>query len=217
MPAPLTSDLARRGAIRLLIAAGLFASGLAFLAEPTAFVLHQTASSLRGVLTDPLVSLFFLGFGAWWWRGGQAAGEVLLDCGPFRYRGLCHVAIAAGLVATFAGGMSTGWSATTETMRLLALPVGFGMYALTWATGRLEVREAGLWLYIELLPWSRIASCRWSDGCTLLVQTKPRFLPGRQFQLQIPPGHEQVLDALLKEKVLAAQPGEKWPVVDPDF
>jgi hypothetical protein len=32
------------------------------------------------------VGLFFLSFGAWWWRSGQAAGDVLLDCGPAPYQ-----------------------------------------------------------------------------------------------------------------------------------
>jgi hypothetical protein len=93
-----------------------------------------------------------LSFGAWWWRGGQAAADVLLDCCPWPYQGLCHFIIGLWLFGAFAGGMSTGWSATTETMRVLALPIGFGMYTLIWATGRLQVREAGLWLYMELLP-----------------------------------------------------------------
>jgi hypothetical protein len=217
MPAPLTSNLAQRGAIRLLIVAVLFVSGLAFLAEPTAFLLHRSASWFPGVLADTFVSLFFLSFGVWWWGGGQAAGDVLLDCGPAPYRGVWRFTIGLCLFHVFVGGMSTGWSATTETIRVLAFPVGFGTYCLIMATGRLQVREAGLWCYMELLPWSRIATCRWSDECTLVVQRKPRFLPGWQLQFHIPLEHKQVLAALLKEKVLAAQLKEKWAVVDPDY
>jgi hypothetical protein len=217
MAAQLMSALAQRSAIRLLIAALLFASALAFLAEATAFILHRSASWLPGVLADTFVGLFFLSFGAWWWHGGQAAGDVLLDCGPVLYRGVWRFTTGLCLFQVFVGGMSTGWSATTETIRVLAFPVGFGTYSLILATGRLQVREAGLWLYMELLPWSRIATCRWSDECTLLVQRKPRLLPGWQLQLHIPLEHKQVVAALLKEKVLAAQLKEKWPVVDPDF
>jgi hypothetical protein len=169
------------------------------------------------VLGDSFAGLFFLSFGAWWWRGGQAAGGVLLDCGPAPYRGLGRFAFGLFLFAAFAGGMSTGWSATAETMRVLALPIGFGMYSLIWATGRLQVREAGLWLSMELLPWRLIKTGRWSHECTLLVQRKPRLLPGWQSGLPVPLEHKQALAALLKEKVLAPQLKEKWAVVDPEF
>jgi hypothetical protein len=219
MPAGSTPDLTQRGAIRLLIAAVLLASALALLAGPTLFVLHRPTRPtwIPGVLGDAIAGLFLLSFGAWWWRGGQVAGDVLLDFGPVPYRGLGWFAFGLFLFAALAGGMSTGWSATTETMRVLAFPIGFGMYSLIWATGRLQVREAGLWLYMELLPWSRIKTCRWSDECTLLVQRKPRLLPGWKSGLQIPLEHKPILAALLKEKVLAAQLKEKRPVVDPDF
>ena len=55
------------------------------------------------------------------------------------------------------------------------LGTSFGIYWLIMASGRLQIREAGLWQYWALLRWDKIDSVRWSGDSTLMVQAKTYF------------------------------------------
>src|SRR5262249_15646893 len=60
------------------------------------------------------------------------------------------------------------------------------------ATGRLQIRESGIWLYDRLVPWDRIRSSR-CDGSTLSLELTG-FPP--KASLSVPSDHRQAFDAL---------------------
>ena len=117
-----------------------------------------------------LIFLLFLGT---WLYGLNSRGRVLLDCGPHPARVLFLINAALFLVIGlgFAGSSSSKFIA-------MASPVfgtSFGIYWLIMASGRLQIREAGLWQYWALLRWDKIDSVRWSGDSTLMVQAKTYF------------------------------------------
>jgi len=75
----------------------------------------------------------------------------------------------------------------------------FGMLAacyLIMATGRLQVREKGIWQYWRLLRWGKIGSYRWANDRILVVEAKgPLSL--LQGALRFPPEQKQAVDELL--------------------
>ena len=80
--------------------------------------------------------------------------------------------------------------------------VSFGVYWLIMATGRLQIREGGLWQYWALLRWDKIESLRWSGDSTLLVKAKSRLpLLGRG-ALPVPPEQKQAINELLQKHCL---------------
>jgi len=92
-----------------------------------------------------------------------AAGEVGLDAGPSPNR---RPQIAAGLVCLLlggggAGGLVKGYDHFQFALTL-AGAVG-ALAALNHAAGHLQIRENGIWLFSDLIPWERVVSHRWSD------------------------------------------------------
>ena len=78
-------------------------------------------------------------------------------------------------------------------------PVGFWV---VMATGRLQVRENGLWQYWGLLRWDRLASYHWADDATLILRGRGplNFLQGA---LPVPPEHQAEVKALLAKNAPA--------------
>jgi hypothetical protein len=140
-----------------------------------------------------VVLIAFLGT---WWHGRIAAGRVLLECGPhpmrrtFLLQGIFVLALVVLLQAI------TGFNVFGIEFAVFAL--SFGGYWLIMATGRLQVREHGIWQYWRLLRWDAIGSHRWTNDSTLFVQ--PKGYLGLSGALPVPPEHRQAVEEFFAER-----------------
>jgi len=144
-------------------------------------------------------SLAWLVFLVTWFRGRMAAGVVLLDCGPHPVWWLFLTEAILFLFLGLTGSFAPLSVPRANAIAGPALTVSFTVYWLIMATGRLQVRESGIWQYWSLLRWGKIASYEWANDSTLLVRTKGPFSWFRG-ALPIPPEHKQAVEDFLTNR-----------------
>ena len=173
----------------------------------------KTIGESFGIAFALLFGVVFVWFLAGWLYGRQAAGQVLLDCGPHPSRRLFLLnAVPALVVGLIAGGSVIGSVSEVLWVKvfwiaILVLTVSSGVDGLIMAGGRLQVRENGVWQYCGLLRWSKIKSYQWANDGTWLVRVKGfSFL--RRGALPVPPEYKDAFDQLL-QKHCAAEAGER--------
>lgn len=128
-------------------------------------------------------------------RDYRRRGRLILDCGPhptrwlFLLEGLIFLAVAA---RTASGQVPAG----PFRVALPALTAASGLLFLVFSTGRLQVREGGIWQYWGLLEWDRLAWYRWADDATLMLRGRGpfQFLRGA---LPVPPESQAEVKSLL--------------------
>ena len=197
MPAPLTSTARRQGWKNVLIC------GIGFLVLWLAVTAALSLLPGRKILGSMMLSyallwgVTFLAFLGTWLYGLSMRGRVLLDCGPLAHR-RTHLMIAVLSLLTALGG---GLAATPASPRLLVVgavfAVSVAVISFITATGRLQVRENGLWVYCTLRRWSKIAHYRWAPDSTLMLTATLPFWP--RGAVPVPPEHREHFDALLTQ------------------
>ena len=197
-----------RGATNALICGLIFLVGWLLVAMLISSVSHLPRTESFWLAWAFLWGLIFLLFLGTWLYGLNAGGRVLLDCGPHPTRVLFLIN-AALFLAMGLGGTLLGSSLSKSFA--IASPVfgiSFGIYWLIMASGRLQIREGGLWQYWGLLRWDKIESCRWSGDSTLMVKAKTRLPFLGRGALPVPPEDKQAINELLQKHC---------PVWDRDF
>jgi hypothetical protein len=199
MPARMTPSAWIRGATNALICLVIFLTGWFLVAAGISYISHRTLSESYGPAFGALWGLVLVLFLGTWLSGRNAGGSVLLDCGPHPSRALFLLNAVLFLVMGVAGGFAAASVSRPFGIAGPVFGVLFGIYWLIMASGRLQVREGGLWQYWGLLRWEKIDSCRWSEDSTLLVQAKA-LLPflGRG-ALPVPPEDKQAIEGLLQK------------------
>ena len=170
MPVRMTKTTYARGAKNALICGiGVLVCGLT-LAVGISCVSGKPLSESIGLafmLFSAVTAVLFFGI---WIYHRQVAGQVELDCGTHPARKLFFISAV----------LLMGFSLTSFGSRWQILSPIFGascsIFYLFLATGRLQMREAGIWCYWELLRWDKIESYTWAADNTLLFTTK-RVLP----------------------------------------
>ena len=106
--------------------------------------------------------------------------------------------VAIFLVVGMLGGYKGGTLSKSLPLYSPVFGVSAAIYSLIAASGRLQIREGGIWLYWVLLWWEKITSCQLSDDATLVLQAKSRLpFPGRG-ALPVPPQQRQAIVGLLQ-------------------
>lgn len=197
MPARMTVTAWRRGATNAMIWFSILLVSWLLVAKLISSVSHYSFAVSFWLAWTLLWVLTFSLFLATWLYGLNAGGPVLLDCGPHPTRVLflinAVVFVAMGLGGTFVGSSFSKSLAIASPV----LGVSFGIFWLIMATGRLQIREAGLWQYCGLLRWDNIESCQWSGDSTLLLKAKSRFPFLGRGALPVPPEDKQAINELL--------------------
>jgi hypothetical protein len=173
-------------------------------------IFHQPLFDSFGLALAVSAGLTLLGFLATWLYGRMAAGGVLLDCGPLRSPNQLLVVAVLFLILGVIMGLTSGMTSILELIggeapsasRLSgvvwpAILISGVPFWLVLASGRLQVREGGLWLYGNLLRWSKIRSHHWTNDATLLLRRKSLFPWSQEGALHFPPEHKQAVDELL--------------------
>ena len=146
-----------------------------------------------------LLVLAFLAFVVGWFHGQTVAGFILLDCGPFPMH---RQALGLVIVTQFIGVGFLGGAMNLFGIWAPMLGILCPAFYLIILTGRLQLRENGIWLYVCLLRWDRISSYHWADDSTLVWKRK-NFLGLFQGVLNIPREHRQAFADMLAKRCSA--------------
>jgi hypothetical protein len=167
------------------------------IAELIALISHRSLAESFWLGFAVLWALLFLLFLSTWLYGLRKGGPVLLDCGPHPARVVFLVNAALWLVMGLSGVMTFGSSLKSFPLFSPMCGMSFALYFLIMATGRLQVREGGLWQYWALLRWDKIESIEWSGDSTLLVKAKSRLPFLGRGALPVPPEQKQAVNEFL--------------------
>ena len=168
-------------------------------AELISLMTHRSRADSSWIAFAILLGLLFLLFLGTLVYGLRTGGRVLLDCGPHPTRALFLLNAAIFPIMGLTMSFSLGSLSKAPPFFGPLFGVSFGVYWLIMATGRLQIREGGLWQYWALLRWDKIESLRWSGDSTLLVKAKSRLpLLGRG-ALPVPPEQKQAINELLQK------------------
>ena len=199
MPAQLTSAVQRQGLKNALIC------GIVVLVLWLALTVALTSLTERPLIASLATSLaliwgttFPLLVGIWLYSL-STRGPVLLDCGAHPHR---RRFLAIAVIALLAG-LSGGLSATPNLFFGPPFALSFAAFWLIVATGRLQVRQNGLWCYWSLLRWQKIRSYHWEPDASLMLRaTSVLSLPGG---ISVPPHHREQFEALFLKHLSQAR------------
>jgi hypothetical protein len=208
MPARMTPTAWGRGMVNALICGVIFFAFWLLVAEVISFLSHRSLADSWWFAFAILWGPIFLLFLGTWLYGLNAGGTVLLDCGHHTTRVLFLIEAALFTVMGLSGGLALGSLSNSFALVSPVFGISFGIYWLIMATGRLQIREGGIWQYWALLRWEKIESLQWSGDFTLLVKAKSRLPFLGRGALPIPPEQKQAINELLQKHC---------PVWDRDF
>jgi hypothetical protein len=171
----------------------------------TAFAIQQIFGQSRsnsfGIAFVALWCLVYVWWLGAWLYGRAVRGKVLLDCGPHPTRWLFFVeGLFFVVLGVFPATGMFSFLSISETFEIggLIFCFSFAFYWFVMATGRLQIRENGIWAYWSLVRWDRIGRYRWSPDGTLILRSKG-FFSFMQGALPVPREHENDVDDLLAE------------------
>lgn len=197
MPTRMTETAWRQGAKNALIVVPLFLIASVLLQQILVSIYRENPAEANRDAFAVLGGFVLVIALATWIYGRSIAGRLLLDCGPNPgQKGNFILAILMlGVTLWHSRSCSPISLSAVFNLNGLWFPASLAAFFLVAAFGRLQVRENGIMQYWTLLKWSKIASYRWTDDCTLLL-TKRRRLSLR-VALSVPPEQKQAVDELL--------------------
>ena len=208
MPARMTPTAWGRGIANALICGVILITIWLLVGVLISSISHRPLADSFWPAFAILWGLGFLLFLGTWLYGLNAGGSVLLDCGPHPTRVLFLINAALFMVMGLTGVLALGSLSNSFALAGPVFGVSFGVYWLIMATGRLQIREAGVWQYWALLRWEKIETLQWSGDSTLLVKAKSRLPFLGRGALPTPPEQKQAINELLQKHC---------PVWDRDF
>jgi len=188
-----------RGIVNALICGSIFFACWSLIAGLISSILQKTLADSFWLAFAILWSLIFSLFLGTWLYGLNAGGRVLLDCGAHPTRVLFLINAALFVVIGLSGGFALGSLSKSCALAGPVFGICFGIYWLIMSTGRLQIRERGLWEYWGLLRWDKIESLQWSGDSTLMVKAKTRLPFLGRGALPVPPEQKQAINELLQK------------------
>jgi hypothetical protein len=199
MPARMTPTAWGRGILNAISCGVLFFVFWLLIAEFISLISHRSLAESFWLGFGVLWALIFLLFLGTWLYGLRTGGPVLLDCGPHPARVVFLFNAALWLVMGLSGVMTFGSSLRSFPLFSPMCGISIAVYFLIMATGRLQVREGGLWQYWSLLRWDKIESIGWSGDSTLRVKAKSRLPFLGRGPLPVPPEEKLAIHELLQK------------------
>jgi hypothetical protein len=204
MPPRMTITALKRGYLNalncglFLVGAWLLVGGM--IAVVTGRERRDSLSTSFAVLVGVILFTFVLT----WLCSRNAGGRVLIDCGPHPTRWV--FLFEAGLFALLGASGNLPLAGSLMAPRVASAFFGlvFGIFWLVMATGRLQLREGGLWQYWGFLPWRKLESFSWNPDSTLVIKVKGPFALLRHGALPFPPEYRQDVEKALKERCPSA-------------
>lgn len=204
MPARMTSAARRQGhkngmicLLGLVVSIGALTSVISVIFQQPMRDSFGTAYIIFLVL---IVSVFFFS----WPYGKKQSGSLLLDCGPHPARKLL---IIYAIIVLFLGVYgSFGFFPFHSNSSVMGGNFSFFMFSgflLITSTGRLQIREQGIWQYWGLLKWCKIENYHWDGDTdfTLMLKVKTKFPFPARGALPVAAEHKDAVDELIKKNV----------------
>jgi hypothetical protein len=150
-----------------------------------------------------------------WFRDRRQAGPVVLDLLPIPGRRSSFL-LGGGFILM--GLLGSFWSAPLSPgdSWLVSSLIGLfiGIYPIFMGVSRLEIRQNGIMVYIEFVPWDNIESFEWTEGdgafSTLKIRYRTQFPTIlRNVDLPVPIEKKQQVDLLLEGHVRGRALGKK--------
>lgn len=193
LPAPVR----RRGQLNALICGVGVLVVLGLLAVAIWAIFKQPIAFSAAIAFGIFWGLIFTAFLAGWLYAKGTAGPLLLDCGPHPTKNL-FLFNAAFFLLFFGGGGLARFVDKFDMFGVAGMLFGvtFAIYSAVIASGRLQIREKGIWQYWSLLKWDRLQSYKW-EGDSLLLQAKTRFPFLGKGALPVPSEHKTAIEEFL--------------------
>jgi hypothetical protein len=179
-----------RGAANLLVCIAILAIGSLLLGLLISALFHRSLGESCRLACVFLTSLGMILSLVLWVLGLHAAGRVLLDCGPHPRRTLWLVDAAVSLALGLWGWTLFG-----------PIFIPCAVISTILASGRLQIRESGIWLYWGLARWGKIEFCRVTEESTIVIKMKRHlpFLVRGSAPPTLPAGQRESVIRLLQE------------------
>ena len=202
MPVRMTSAAWRRGSKNALICLVRVVAFLGVLAFAISAIFQQTIRDSFGMAFCIFWILIFAVIVFSWLYGKNGSGSVLLECGPHPTRSLFLINAVLFLLMG-AGGSFTFFANNFDKFGIAGALFGvtFSIYWVIMASGRLQIREHGIWQYWSLLKWQKIKSYQWEGetDSTLMLQAKTKLPFLGRGALPVPIEHKDAIDELIKQ------------------
>ena len=206
MPAKMTSAAWGRGAKNALICLVVLVAFLGVLAFAISAVFQQSVGESWWMALATSWALVFAIFVFSWLYGKNRGGAVLLDCGSHPTRKLFLINAALFLLMGAGGSFAFSVDSFGE-FRIASALFGFtfgftfSIYFVIMASGRLQIREQGIWQYWGLLKWQNIKSYEWEGeaDATLMLQARTRLPFLGRGALPVPVEHKDAVDELIRQ------------------
>jgi hypothetical protein len=184
----------------LALAGGLTALGWLAWGVPLPYAVLGSLLALWGVALIAMLGI--------WLRSRNSSGSVLLDLGPNPGRGPSRKLAGSFAVLAVSAAVAFGWQSLAAAVAIMAGGAVFAVSFLLIGSGRLQVRENGLCVGWELVPWERIGSWRWEGDSALWLRTTG-FFSWYQRAMPIAPAQQQEAhELLLQHCPTGASPNE---------
>ena len=195
LPAPVR----RRGQLNALVCGAGVLAVLALLTAGIWAIFKQPIASSAAIAVGLFWIFIFTAFFVGWLHAKSTAGPLRLDCGPHPTKNLFFFNAALFLLV-FGGGGLARFVDKSDLFGFATLFFGvtFAIYSLVMASGRLQIRENGIWQYWGLLKWDRLQSYKW-EGDSLLLQVKTRFPFLGRGALPVPAEHKASIEESLRQ------------------
>ena len=204
MPERMTRTAWGQGATNALIAGlGILVLGSA-IAASVSLISGKPFLDSFGFALKVVWGFSMLAYLGTWLSDRASAGRVLFDCGPTPARTLFLINAGILVILALWYALTVPSASTAEVIFGPVMWASFAALCLIEGTGRLQLRENGIWRYSSLLRWAKIGSYHWTDDSTLVVRQKG---PLALFKgaLPVPPEHRQAIEGFLAERCRATR------------
>jgi hypothetical protein len=204
MPEQMTRTAWSQGGTNALVAGvSILVLGSAIAAAVSLTSGRPFSDSFGFALQVVFCSTMLVYLGTWLYDRANA-GHVLLDCGPFPVRTMFLINGALLVVLALSFVFAVPSASMTDLIFGPVLWASFSALCFIEGTGRLQIRENGIWRYSSLLRWAKISSYHWADNSTLVVRQKGS-LPFFKGALPVPPEHREAIEGFLAERSRATR------------
>lgn len=204
MPAKMTSAAWSRGFKNSMICLVGIVVFLGTLTSVISVIFQQTMRDSFGAAYIIFLVLIFSAFFFSWLYGKKQSGSLLLDCGPHPARKMLVIYAAIFLLLGVFGNFGFFASDSNNySMGGSFFVFMFSGYLLIMSTGRLQIREHGIWQYWGLLKWRKIDNYYWEGETdfTLMLKAKTKFPFPARGALPVAAEHKDAIDELIKKNV----------------
>lgn len=141
----------------------------------------------------------FLAFFIGWLHEWNASGNLLVDCGLHPAWGVFVLNAGVFLLVALSGCYTATAFSPIHGLAGCLFGTSIAIYWIIMASGRLQLRETGLWAYWGLVPWTQIEHFYWESDRMLVLHVRSRVSRLHQGRIPVPADDRPVIDQLIRQ------------------